>query len=101
MPIGRGTLDTDICGIDENGGTVFAQVTHSIASKTIKEKAERLSRYLSEKTSLYLFAPQKVNRISASVKYIPIEYVFSEMLKKESNKIGIIKMMLGHIYITR
>ena len=101
MPIGRGTLDVDICGIDKNGHKVFAQVTRSIASKTIEEKAERLSKYLSERTSLYLFAPEKVNYISASVKYIPIEYIFSEMLKKEANKIGIIKMMLGHIYINR
>jgi hypothetical protein len=58
MPIGRGLVDIDILGINQNGNRVIAQVTHSMSASDLIDKQKRLLRHARPEDKIYIFLPE-------------------------------------------
>lgn len=88
MPIGRTLSDIDIWGIDSDGNTVLAQVTHS-EKDDIESKMERLKRRASNKATCYFFGGQEAKSMLSGahqhIKYVSIKKAFK---KVKSDPIG-------------
>jgi hypothetical protein len=85
LPIGRTMMDVDIYGIEENGESVVAQVTHSTNEKTVKDKLDRLKNFEMQNAKLFFFGPRKclINN-DPDICYIAIEEVFSILSSDKS-----------------
>lgn len=82
LPIGRSLLNVDVVGIDRNGGTVFAQVTHASDGSRVEEKLARLRSYRGSTARLFFFGPGPLMIDDPAVRYVPLERVFAELARE-------------------
>lgn len=94
MPIGRSMCDIDIFGMNDAGHHVYAQVTHSTSPDTNDEKLDRLLSHKNRKATLFYFAPQSFRTKRQGIRVVPIQEVFSDLLKDEAS-FRMICAMLG------
>ena len=69
LPIGRSLPDIDICGIDEHGNKVLAQVTHADETPEMRGKLNRLKEYHSHSVKLIFFGPESIRFDDSAIQY--------------------------------
>lgn len=100
LPIGGTLIGIDILGLNDNGETVVAQVTHSTNSNTITEKLKNLRAYRTKNPTTYFFFGPKSCTIKDDpvVKYISIEHVFHTFHDEGTSRVykDMLNKMLGY-----
>jgi len=82
-PIGRGLKDIDIHGINRDGTTIYAQVTHTRQKNKISEKIERLKEVTSGEDRVFFFGPRDLRLFEGGLEYIDIEDVFDRLTSSD------------------
>ena len=90
-PIGRNMYEVDICGITQDGALLLAQVTHADDRGTTVDKARRLGAFAGPDRILIYFGPSSARPDDTRLRFISIEDVFAQTMKK--NRTLIEKML--------
>ena len=76
--------EVDIFGLTNDGELPVAQVTHTDRQRVVDDKAKRLSGFAGKDRQLIYFGPSSAPPRDTRVKFIPIESVFEQMMKRDS-----------------
>ena len=99
MPIGRGLVDIDIVGINQNGNRVIAQVTHSISDSDLLNKQERLLQHARPEDKIYFFLPESAPlKPDSRVQTIDFNQVLNKL---EASSSVSTKRMLSEMFVDR